>query len=51
MQGGSASLAPASAEPPHGDVVRGIPETAHFLMMEKPIEFNRMLLRFVEKFK
>lgn len=28
-----------------------IPETAHFLMMEKPIEFNRMLLKFVEKFK
>jgi sigma-B regulation protein RsbQ len=28
-----------------------IPETAHFLMMEKPIEFNRMVLRFVEQFK
>ena len=28
-----------------------IPGTAHFLMMEKPIEFNRMLLKFVEKFK
>jgi pimeloyl-ACP methyl ester carboxylesterase len=28
-----------------------IPETAHFLMMEKPIEFNRMLLKFVEQFK
>jgi pimeloyl-ACP methyl ester carboxylesterase len=28
-----------------------IPETAHFLMMEKPIEFNQMLLKFVEKFK
>jgi len=28
-----------------------IPETAHFLMMRKPIEFNRMLLKFVEKFK
>ena len=28
-----------------------IPGTAHFLMMEKPIEFNRMLLKFVEEFK
>jgi len=28
-----------------------IPDTAHFLMMEKPVEFNRMLLKFVEKFK
>jgi pimeloyl-ACP methyl ester carboxylesterase len=28
-----------------------IPETAHFLMMEKPIKFNRMLLKFVEQFK
>jgi pimeloyl-ACP methyl ester carboxylesterase len=28
-----------------------IPDTAHFLMMEKPLEFNGMLLKFVEKFK
>jgi pimeloyl-ACP methyl ester carboxylesterase len=28
-----------------------IPGTAHLLMMEKPIEFNRMLLKFVQEFK
>jgi len=28
-----------------------IPETAHFLMMEKPVEFNGMLLKFVELHK
>jgi sigma-B regulation protein RsbQ len=28
-----------------------IPETAHFLMMEKPAEFNRLLMTFVEKFR
>jgi pimeloyl-ACP methyl ester carboxylesterase len=28
-----------------------IPETAHFLMMEKPVEFNRLLLEFVARHK
>lgn len=28
-----------------------IPETAHFLMMEKPTEFNRLLVTFVEKLR
>ncbi|MGH9241487.1 MAG: alpha/beta fold hydrolase [Vicinamibacterales bacterium] len=28
-----------------------IPETAHFLMMEKPAEFNRILVRFVDGLK
>ena len=28
-----------------------IPETAHFLMMEKPAEFNRLLVRFVDGLK
>lgn len=30
---------------------RTIPETAHFLMMEKPAEFNRMLVAFVQGLK
>jgi pimeloyl-ACP methyl ester carboxylesterase len=28
-----------------------IPETAHFLMMEKPAEFNRMLTAFVDRLR
>jgi pimeloyl-ACP methyl ester carboxylesterase len=28
---------------------RTIPETAHFLMMEKPAEFNRLLVEFVDR--
>jgi pimeloyl-ACP methyl ester carboxylesterase len=28
-----------------------VPETAHFLMMEKPAEFNRLVAMFVEKLR